>query len=126
MALIKESRSAEDVSILSQGVKIEGKFTSSGDVRLDGVIVGNVNVNGNLTLGETAKIQGDVSAKNVIISGSIEGSVKAAEKIVLEPKSRLKGDLVAKILLVEEGAKFDGKSMMSPQPPGSQPINKNG
>ncbi|NOX17142.1 MAG: polymer-forming cytoskeletal protein [Chlorobi bacterium] len=124
MALIKESRSAEDVSILSRGIKIEGKFISSGDVRLDGVVVGNVNVNGNLTLGETAKIQGDVNAKNVIVSGTIEGSVKASEKIVLESKSRLKGDLVAKILLVEEGAKFDGKSMMSPQPPPVLPQTK--
>jgi len=126
MALIKESRGAEDVSILSQGIKIEGKFNSSGDVRLDGVVVGDVNVNGNLTLGETAKIQGDVTAKNVIVSGTIEGSVKASEKVVLESKSRLKGDLIAKILLVEEGAKFDGKSVMSPQPPAGMPANKNG
>jgi len=113
----KDFKYSEDVSILSAGVKIEGTFKSDGNVRIDGDIAGDVFVNGNLTLGETAKVQGQVNALNITMSGSVEGSLKASEKIILESKSRLKGDLIAKLLLVEEGAKFDGRSSMSSTTP---------
>ncbi|MCO6474005.1 MAG: polymer-forming cytoskeletal protein [Melioribacteraceae bacterium] len=113
----KDFRSSEEVSILSKGVKIEGKFSSDGNVRIDGIIIGDVIVNGNLTLGDGSKIQGEINAKNVTISGSIEGSVKATEKVILESSSRLKGDVISKLLIIQEGAKFDGKSTMSPIPP---------
>lgn len=113
MANKKEQSSTEDVSILSSGVKIEGKFYSDGNVRIDGEIKGEVTVNGNLTLGDSSVITGDIKAKNVNLSGNVEGAVHAAEKLVLDSKSSLKGDLFAKILVIQEGAKFEGKSTMS-------------
>lgn len=108
-----KEKHTEDVSILSKGVQIEGKFSSVGNVRIDGKIKGDVTVNGNLTLGESALIIGNVSAKNLTISGKIEGSVRASEKIILESKSIFIGDLFSKLLLIQEGAKFDGKSVMN-------------
>ena len=113
MAQKKELSPTTDVSILSSGVKVEGKFYSDGNVRVDGKILGEVKVNGNLTLGETCEIKGDVKAMNVTISGNIEGTVTASDKIILDLKSSLKGDLFAKVLIIEEGAKFDGRSTMS-------------
>lgn len=103
----------DDVSILSKGVTIEGKLKSTGNVRIDGIINGDVIVSGNLTVGEGAEVNGEVLAENITLSGKIFGFVKAVEKIVLESKSLLKGDLVAKILVVEPGARFDGKCTMS-------------
>lgn len=112
MAQRKEN-SAEEVSILSRGVKIEGKLYSEGNVRVDGQFVGELKVNGNLTLGEGSEIRGDIKAKNITLSGNVEGTIHAAEKAVLDSKSILRGDLFAKLLVVEEGAKFDGKSTMN-------------
>jgi cytoskeletal protein CcmA (bactofilin family) len=110
------SNSAEEVSILSSGVKIEGKIFSEGNVRIDGKVTGDVNVNGNLTLGETSEVLGEAKGKSITLSGKYEGTIRASEKLVLDSKSYLKGDLYAKILVVEEGAKFDGKSIMTDSP----------
>jgi cytoskeletal protein CcmA (bactofilin family) len=112
MSLRKDSTSPEDVSILSGGVKIEGNFYSEGNVRIDGKIKGNVIITGSLTLGEHCVIEGEVSARNITLSGRVEGKVFANEKVKLEPKSVLKGDLITKYLIVEEGAVFEGRSMM--------------
>ncbi len=109
----KRDNSAEEVSILSSGVKIEGKLYSEGNVRVDGQVLGELKVNGNLTLGEGSDVKGDIRAKNITLSGSVEGTIHAAEKVVLDSSSLLKGDLFAKVLVVEEGAKFDGKSTMN-------------
>ncbi len=131
MALRREMNSSpsEDVSILSSGVKIEGKITSEGNVRIDGKVVGDVIINGNLTLGETSDVKGQIKANNLIISGKVEGTVNAESKLVLEASSNVKGDIFTKVLVIEEGAKFDGKSSMSSSASqfnsASKPVTKN-
>lgn len=111
MAAKKEAHT-EDVSIISNGVTINGELKSEGNVRIDGIINGNVSVSGNLTLGDTSHIKGEVKARSINMSGQIEGKVMVDEKLRLESKSVLKGDLIAKTLIIEEGAFFDGRSSM--------------
>ena len=113
MGALRNVNTAEDVSILSSGVKIEGKIFCEGNVRIDGKVMGDVNVNGNLTLGETSEVQGEAKGNTVTLSGKLEGTIRASEKLILDSKAHLKGDLFARILVVEEGAKFDGKSSMN-------------
>lgn len=109
----KENGLSEDVSILSSGVNIDGKLTSNGNVRIDGKVVGDVNIKGNLTLGTSAKVAGEIVAKNVSVSGKVEGTLKVEDKLTLESTSVIKGDIIAKVLIIEEGAQFDGKSSMN-------------
>lgn len=109
----KENGYSEDVSILSDGVNIEGKISSNGNVRIDGKVEGDVQVKGNLTLGASSEVKGEVAAKNMTVSGKVEGTLKIDEKLTLESHSIIKGDIIAKVLVIEEGAKFDGKSSMS-------------
>ena len=107
-----------DITIISHGVKLEGKISSGGSIRVDGVIQGDINSQGNVTVGE----QGEINATSVTVGGKVVGSVKAKEKIIMESKANLKGDIFTKILMVEAGANFDGKSNMGDlkEPPKSQ------
>ena len=109
----KKETIAEDVSIISSGVKIEGNLFSLGNVRIDGSVLGNVTVNGNLTIGDSSELNGEIKANNITMSGKIIGKVNAQEKLKLESKSVLKGDLITKYLVVEEGALFEGHSQMN-------------
>ncbi len=112
MAVRKDSHS-EDVSIISGGVKLEGNLFSEGNVRIDGTVVGNVSVNGSLTIGENAQMQGEIKASSITMGGKIEGKVIATEILRLESKSVLKGDLITRKLIIEEGAVFEGNSKMN-------------
>lgn len=103
----------DDVTIISNGVSIEGRINSKGNVRIDGMIKGDVSAQGNLTIGESGQVQGNISGQNIIIGGRVEGTATANERITLQSKSFLKGDLITKILIVESGAIFDGKSSMT-------------
>ncbi len=109
----KNTEVTGEVSILSSGVKIEGRIYSDGNMRIDGIVNGDVTVNGNLTLGDDSEIKGEIKARNITASGKIDGTVSVSEKFILESGAMLKGDLRAKVLVIEEGAQFDGKSVMN-------------
>lgn len=103
----------EDVTIISNGVSIEGKISSKGNIRIDGNIKGDVTAQGNITIGESGYVQGNINGQNINIGGKVDGAATAKDKITLESKSVLKGDLITRVLVVESGAIFDGKSSMT-------------
>lgn len=103
----------QDVSILSEGVKFEGKLSSDGNVRIDGEFEGELVVNANLTLGEKSKGKGTIRATNITCGGTINGSIEASEKLVLEATAKVEGDISTKILVINEGASFKGTSNMN-------------
>ena len=106
------SSESEEITIISHGVKIEGKITSSGNIRVDGEIQGDIISQSNVTIGEGAKVNGQINADVITIGGKVSGIVRAKEKLVLDSKGNLKGDIFTKILVVEAGAKYNGKSKM--------------
>lgn len=109
----KRDSDAEEVSIISKGVKIDGNLFSGGNVRIDGTVNGNVSINGNLTIGDASEIEGEIKAKNITMNGKVFGKIVTSEKLKLESKAHLKGDLITKYLIIEEGAFFEGSSHMN-------------
>ncbi len=103
----------QEISILSEGVKFEGKLSSNGNLRIDGEFDGELIINGNLTLGDKSKAKGLIHANNVTCGGEVAGTVEASEKLVLESSAKVEGDISAKILIINEGASFKGKSNMN-------------
>jgi cytoskeletal protein CcmA (bactofilin family) len=103
---------SEEITIISHGVKLEGKLTCVGSVRIDGSILGDVISQGNVTVGEQGEIIGQVNGQIIIVGGKVSGMINAKEKLMLESKANLKGDVFTKILVVEAGAYFYGMSNM--------------
>jgi len=108
----KMNGDSEEITIISYGVKVEGKVSSNGSIRLDGTIQGDIICQGNVTIGESGEVFGKVNGQSITIGGKVEGMINAKEKLMLESKADLKGDIYTKILVVEAGARFDGKSNM--------------
>jgi len=108
----KMNGDSEEITIISHGVKVEGKVSSNGSIRLDGTIQGDINCQGNVTIGESGEVFGKVNGQSITIGGKVEGIINAKEKLMLEAKANLKGDVFTKILVIEAGARFDGKSNM--------------
>ena len=107
-----EGPRSEETTIISRGVKIEGKITSDGNIRVDGDIKGDIISQNNVTVGESGQVNGQINANVITIGGKVIGTVSAKEKLALEAKGNLKGDIFTKTLVVEAGAKFDGNSKM--------------
>ena len=103
---------SEEATVISRGVKIEGKLSCSGNIRLDGEVQGDISSQGIVIIGENGGVNGQINADSVTIGGKVTGTVRAKDKVVLEAKANLKGDIITKTLLVEAGAIFNGNSKM--------------
>ena len=57
------------------------------------------------------------------IGGKLKGHVVAQEKLVFEAKAIVQGDIRAAKLVIDEGATFDGKCMMSEKIAMSNPVD---
>jgi len=97
-------------TILGTGTKIDGNINSKGSLRVEGTVVGEIEVKGDLFVGEDANIKSKVKGRNVIIAGKIEGNIIAENKLEILPTGRVDGDIQMKTIKIEEGAKFEGNS----------------
>ncbi|MBM4175745.1 MAG: polymer-forming cytoskeletal protein [Ignavibacteria bacterium] len=104
---------SDELSILSNNVQIKGNISAQGNFRIEGQVEGDVNVRGNLFLGETATVRGNITSNNFTCNGTVQGKIMIEDKLVIEKKSKITGDITTKALIVEEGAEINGKCIMS-------------
>lgn len=95
-------------SVIAADLTIEGKIEGTGHVRIAGKFKGDVNVQGDLTIENGAKLNGGVRAKKVTVAGELEGNIESASNVELLPSSLLIGDLKAGALTVSSGARIRG------------------
>ena len=99
-------------SILDPNIEINGNINVTANLVIHGKVNGNVTSTQTLNTAKGSKIKGNIIAKNAMISGEVHGDLEVSEKIVLGQTAHLVGNLKASILIIEEGAKFDGMSNM--------------
>ena len=99
-------------TIIAQGVKVEGDFTSAGDVLIEGQVAGTIRTAANLRVGETARITADVTAASAVVAGEIQGNVHIEERLELLDTSVIHGDVECKVLAVAAGATINGRVTM--------------
>ena len=94
--------------VVAKGTKIDGNFHSTENLRLDGVITGEVNCDRKLVMGEKSQIEGKVSAAEAVVLGTIKGDIQVKGTLHLKNTARITGNISAKFMIVEEGAQFNG------------------
>ena len=107
-------------TVLGRNSVLEGSFRCNANVRIDGVFSGQLEITGNMLVGETARITADINARNISIAGTVNGNVNG-RKVQILRTGRVKGDIRATALTTEEGAFIDGKITMigeEPKPEG--------
>ncbi len=98
-------------TVLGANSVIEGVLRSNANARLDGTFTGTLEISGNVLVGETAKINADINARNISIAGAVRGNING-KKVQLLRTGRIWGDIRATALTTEEGAFIDGKITM--------------
>ena len=97
-------------NVLSTDVEIKGTVKFTNDLVVDGKIEGEINSDGNLTVGENARLKAEIKTNTVVVYGKVHGNITATDRVELKASGEVVGDIKAKTLSIEAGAIFVGKS----------------
>jgi cytoskeletal protein CcmA (bactofilin family) len=116
---------AEVTAFIHEGSDIEGKYSFSGTLMLNGRLRGEIVSNDRLIVGEKGIVNATIRVGVALIDGEVVGNINASERVELRGKARVYGDVEAPVVVVEAGVLFEGHCRMTktrqtevPQPRG--------
>ncbi len=117
MKLIKtDSGSGSDFGLIGRGIHINGDITFNNQINVEGKVTGKLlSESGTLTIGETGQLEAHVQVGVCVIHGTLVGDLIAKSRVEIRRTGRLQGNVIAPVLLVEEGAIFNGTIRMDQQ-----------
>lgn len=98
--------------MLVEGATIAGDMSSKTDIRIDGVLEGNLKCEAKVVIGKNGKVLGNISCASILVEGKIDGNVEAKDKMHLLASSVILGGLSTNKLIIEDGAMFNNVAMM--------------
>ncbi|MDD4004572.1 MAG: polymer-forming cytoskeletal protein [Elusimicrobiaceae bacterium] len=101
------------VSVIGREVYFQGTVTARGSLRVDGRMQGAILEAHTVIVGEKGRVEGDITAENVVVGGLVAGNICSSGFTELLSGSTVKGDIRTAKLVVEEEARFDGRCSMN-------------
>ena len=87
--------------------------TETESMRVDGVIIGNIEMDGVLNLGESGRVEGDVVVESARIAGTVTGTVQCRFALHLTATAEVSGDILTETLIIDKGAILHGRAQTS-------------
>ncbi|AII14633.1 putative protein (bactofilin domain) [Campylobacter iguaniorum] len=101
-------------TIISSGVSIKGELSLNSMLYVEGSVEGVIVSDNTVVIGKNGSVKGIIKANKVVINGNFEGNIDS-EFVEMLNGSLLIGDISTNNLSVENGAKFNGKSIIKDQ-----------
>ena len=60
------------INLIGVGTEIKGDVSSNGDIRIDGILQGNLKTKGKVVIGETGTVKGEIKC----IAGNVENPLR--------------------------------------------------
>lgn len=96
-------------SLIDRNLTVRGDLDTDGTLRLDGRLEGSILHADTVLIGRDAVVQGDVSARLVVVAGTVHGALDVSERLELQPTAQILGDVTTPSLVVHEGAALRGR-----------------
>ena len=112
--MFNTSSNSDEDSFISETCQIVGDLSTIGNLRIAGIIDGNI-VSQKLVILDTGTINGNIESARVEVEGQINGNIQG-NNIYLGRNALIKGDIYFfETLKTEEGADVDGYIKKSKQ-----------
>jgi cytoskeletal protein CcmA (bactofilin family) len=109
---LRSGNSDKILTVIGKDTLISGTLQGKGPVRIDGQVEGEVNIDGDIIIGEGAVIRAQVKGQNIQVAGKITGNIEATGKLELFSSGNVEGDVKVNSLQVADGATLTGTCAM--------------
>jgi cytoskeletal protein CcmA (bactofilin family) len=107
---------------LDKAVRFEGTIEVPGTFRLEADVRGTIISSGSLTLGEGARVDGQIQGNHVVVGGRFDGAIFAKGRVEILPKGIVTGEIHAPCVVIEAGGIFDGVCHMTAANASAKPV----
>ena len=103
------------LTIIGEGVVIEGSLYSPGTTRIDGKITGEIIAEKEIIIGKEGRVDAKIKTKDALIAGTFVGNMIASGEVEITSTGKFTGNLTQKdaLLTIEKGGLFRGESVIS-------------
>ena len=106
---------ARTCAMIGATIRIKGDVSGGENLVIDGHIDGTIDLSSHeLSVGQSGKVNADITAKTVRIDGEVQGDISGHEKVTISKTGNVRGNIVAPRVTLEDGAKFKGSIDMDP------------
>ena len=95
--------------VVGEKIQIHGELTGEGDIQLMGVFRGTIDLSGTIVIGESAQVEADVAATNIVVGGHVKGNLIASGRVDLLPTGSVTGNVKTGSIAAAEGASLKGE-----------------
>lgn len=114
MKLVKGESNNSDFGWIGRGIEVKGDISFADRLQVDGKSTGKItSESGTLIIGESGQLEAQVDVGVCVVHGEVRGNIIARSKLEIRRTGRVHGDVLTPVLLVEEGAAFNGAIRMS-------------
>lgn len=106
------SEDNQECTVISSVARFSGVINGSGRIVVRGFVNGEIKFAGEINIELGGKVEGKMSADNLLVNGNMVGNAKVANQLSLRKASKMEGDAEVGKLSVEEGAEYCGKISM--------------
>ena len=117
----QEGRGPAGNTTIAAGTSVIGDFTLRDSLHIDGSLNGDINSEGDVTIGKNGKLEGNIRAKHVVVSGQFGGSI-TCDRLEIVSEGRVTGEVETAQLVIEAGGQFSGASRIKDEEPRQIPF----
>ncbi len=112
---LKRESSEEVLSLLGEGVELQGELSFAHGLLVDGVVRGRIRSDSCIIIGPKGRVEAEMGIRRVSIEGEFHGTIHASERVEIHNEGKVCGDIFTPCLIIEAGALFEGKCNMNDQ-----------
>ena len=96
---------------VGKGMRIEGKIWGVRPIWIDGEVIGTIDIESEVVIGENAKIDATIRASSIKVNGFVEGELYGSSRIEIMSKGRVRGKVtnLAGCLIIQDGGVVEGQ-----------------
>jgi cytoskeletal protein CcmA (bactofilin family) len=112
-SLAREIKDGTMSGFVGGGTTLSGEAVFKGMLRVDGHLTGQIrSEEGTLIVSSGGRVDANINVAVAKINGTINGDIVANERIELGRAAEVRGDIQTPILVIEQGAVFEGSCRM--------------
>ncbi len=92
------------LNTLVKGTTVEGNIRTESDIRIDGILLGDLHCAGKAIIGPSGEVKGDITCQSAVVEGQFEGKLAVAEILTLKETAVINGEANYDKLVVHQGA----------------------